>query len=372
MKKLFESVRIGNLELKNRFVRSGLWMRMADEAGFVTEELLRAYGQLAAGGAAMVVTGYAYVRSDDQPNGRMMGASSDAFLPGLARLAKVIHDQGSLAVLQLVAGGSQSFHPHAAAMNIQGPSAVPNRVTGLVPKAITPEGIEALIQAFVEAAQRGVKAGFDAIQIHAAHGYLLSQFLSPFYNRRTDRYGGPIHNRARLIYEVVTAVKGAVGTSVPVLIKLNHDDFMDAGEGLTLAEAKEVALRLDELGVDAIEVSGYNESSGKGLGPARARIARPEQQSYFFEATREIAELVKAPVILMGGNRSTDLLTAKLNESRIALVALARPLLSEPDLVNRWLREPGYKPKCVSCNQCYVGTPTTTCVFNRVLGEAKA
>lgn len=364
MKNLFDKVQLGSLELKNRIVRSGLWMREADDHGFVTEALLRTYSDLAAGGAALIVTGYAYVSADDQPNVRMMGASSDAFLPGLTRLSEVIHAQGSLAALQLAAGGSQCWHSEPASMNLLGPSAVANRVTGLTPRAMTEADLQRVVRDFVAAAQRGVAAGFDAIQLHAAHGYLLSQFLAPYYNRRVDGYGGPIHHRARLLYEVVTALKVALGTRVPLLVKLNHDDYMDEGEGLTLAEAKEVALHLEELGIDALEVSGYNESSGKGLGPALARIRRPEQQSYFYEPTRAIAELLKVPVLLMGGNRSVAALTDKLNASRITLVTLAKPLLSEPGLVNRWREEPNYQPRCVSCNKCYFGE-RTTCVFNR-------
>ena len=155
-----------------------------------------------------------------------------------------------------------------------------------------------------------------------------------------------------------------MGDEFPVFYKLNGDDYMDEGEGMTSGEAREVFKRLDGLGVDMFELSGYNESSGRGLGPARKGVNSREKESYFLEGAAKTAADLKAPVILMGGNRSPVLMEEILNKTEIACFSLGRPLLCEPDLIRRWEREPGYRPKCVSCNRCWETSPNS-CLFNR-------
>jgi 2,4-dienoyl-CoA reductase-like NADH-dependent reductase (Old Yellow Enzyme family) len=249
-------------------------------------------------------------------------------------------------------------------MNILAPSAVENRVTGLMPKEATKEDIKRIITLFGDAAERAKKAGFDGVQIHAAHGYFLSMFLTPSYNKREDEYNGDIHNRARIIYEVYEEVRRRVGKDFPVMTKLNFDDFMDEGEGLVFEDAIEVFKRLDELGIDLMEVSATNESSGKGLAPARTKIASKEKQSYFREATTSIAKVVNSPVVLMGGNRDLSIMEDILSNSEIQFFSIARPLLSEPDLINKWRESKEYKPRCVSCNKCWLSEPNS-CILKQ-------
>ena len=354
---LFKSTAVGGMELKNRFIRSALWMKGATEDGHLTDALYKTYGDLAEGGVGLIITGYAFISSIEQPNSRMLGIYNDAFVEEYQNFTQMIHAKGSKVALQLAFGGSQSFHPNAREMDIIGPSAVENRVTGLLPREATRQDIKNVVSAFGKASLRAKKSGFDAVQIHAAHGYFLSSFLTPYYNRRNDEYNGDIHNRARIIYETYEEIRNRVGNDFPVMIKLNFDDFMDEGEGLVFEDAVQVFKRLDEMGMDLFEVSATNESSGKGLAPARTKIAPPDKQSYFREATAKIAEIVKAPVILMGGNRDVDLMSEILATTKIKYVSLARPLLCEPDLINKWKNEPGYRPKCISCNKCWVKTP---------------
>lgn len=364
MSNLFDQSTIKGMTVKNRFVRSAVWMKAAKPDGHLNNSIYNIYEKLAKGGTGLIITGYAYISKEEQPNPGMLGIYDDSFITEYRKLTDKVHVSGSRIALQIVFGGSQSHHPERDKMNILAPSAVENRVTGLYPKEASKNDIKRIVKMFGDAAVRAKAAGFDAVQIHGAHGYFLSAFLTPYYNRRIDEYNGDIHNRARIIYETYEEIRNRVGKSFPVMIKLNFDDFMDAGEGLIFEDAVEVFKRLDEMGMDIFEVSATNESSGKGLAPARTKITALDKQSYFREATAQIAEKIRAPVILMGGNRNVELMTEILNKTKIEYVSLARPLLCEPDLVNTWENDPGYKPKCVSCNKCWISTPNA-CVLNQ-------
>lgn len=359
---LFDETKIGSLTLKNRFVRSAVWMKAAEADGHLNESIYKIYEGLARGGAGLILTGYAFISDEEQPNPGMLGIYDDSFISQYRVLTERVHAAGSRIALQIVFGGSQCHHPERDRMNMLAPSAVKNRVTGIMPREASKEDIRRIVGLFGDAALRAKESGFDAVQIHGAHGYFLSSFLTPWYNRRTDEYNGTIHDRARIIYEVYDEIRARVGGDFPVMIKLNFDDFMDPGEGLVPEDALEVCRRLDEKGMDLFEVSATNESSGKGVGPARSGIHGPEDQSYFREATAKIAEEVAAPVILMGGNRNVTLMTEILNGTKIRYFSLARPLLCEPDLINHWARDGEYHPKCISCNRCATTTPNS-CVL---------
>lgn len=351
--RLMEKTKIRNIELDNRIIRSALWMNMAEKEGHITPRLYKVYDELSKGGVGLIITGYTMVDPNDRPNPGMMGIYDDSFIEEHKKLVDMVHSNGTPIALQLAYGGSQTGHPDFQNAILFGPSAVKNRMTGIVPKAMTKQDIEHLIKMFTHAAVRAKKAGYDAVELHAAHGYLLSQFLTPFCNRRADEYGGTIENRSRIIQEVIQRIRQAVGADFAIIVKMNHDDYMDEGEGLTLSEAVEVAKILELAGADALEISGVNETSGKGVGPARTKINKPELQSYFLEPTRKIAEAVNVPVILMGGNRDFTRLQEILESTTIQYFSIARPLLCEPDLVNKWKEDPFYKPHCVSCNGCY-------------------
>lgn len=361
---LFEETTIGAMSIRNRFIRSALWLKAAEEDGHINDFIMGSYEGLAKGGVGLILTGYAYISKEEQPNPGMKGIYDDSFIDEYRELTDKVHAQGAKIAMQIVFGGSQSNHPDVATMNIIGPSAVKNKMTGLMPKEAGKDDIKRIVTLFGDAAERVKKAGFDGVQIHGAHGYFLSMFLTPYFNRRNDEYGGDIHNRARIIYEVYEEIRNRVGKDFPVMIKLNFDDFMDAGEGLVLEDSLEVFKRLDELGMDLFEVSATNESSGKGLAPARTKLTSRDKESYFREATAKIAAKVKAPVVLMGGNRSIDIMEELLNTTDIRYFSIARPLLSEPDLINIWREDSSYRPRCVSCNKCWKSTPNS-CILDR-------
>ncbi|MGL5893581.1 MAG: NADH:flavin oxidoreductase [Bacteroidales bacterium] len=362
MKRLFEEVSYKGLKLKNRFVRSAAWMKMADEKGNLTPELVKVYEDLAKGGVGMIISGYTYIDKNDQPNPNMSAIYDDSFIPQWSEVTEMAHRYDTKMVLQIVYGGSQTNLDDSKNRVVLAPSAVLNRRTGIMPKEMSHDDIKHVIKKFGDAAVRAKLSGFDGIQIHAAHGYLLSMFLTPYYNRRTDEYGGSIHNRARIIYEVYNEIRSRVGDDYPVLIKLNFDDFMEPGEGVIFEESIEVFKRLDELGIDLVEASATNESANNGQSPARKRITKIENQSYYLPQAKVIASEIKAPVILVGGNRNAHLMQEILDTTPIELFSLARPLLSEPDLINKWRGNLDHKPQCVACNKCWSFTPNS-CVF---------
>lgn len=351
--------------MKNRFVRSAVWMKMATDDGHLTPELVQVYKDLADGGVALITTGYTYIDPAGQPNPRMTSMADDTYIDEWREVIDYIHQRGAKIVMQIVYTGSQTNMPAAREREVLAPSAVENRVTGIMPREMTREEIRQIERKFADAAVRVRRAGFDGVELHAAHGYLLSQFLTPYYNRRTDEYGGPIHNRARMLYETAAMIRTAVGQDFPLLVKLNFRDEMAPGEGLEYPESLAMFKHLSEHRLfDIIEVSACNESSGTGRMAARTRIRKPETQSYFRSEVAEIASAISTPVILMGGNRTPSLLTDILNSTRIPLFSLARPLLSEPDLINKWHDNPQYTPRCVSCNHCWESTPNR-CILSK-------
>ncbi|MCB2292813.1 NADH:flavin oxidoreductase [Clostridium algoriphilum] len=364
MKDLFEKTKIKNLEVKNRFIRAATWDEMAEDNGHINEGVMERYENIAKGGVGLILTGYAFISKGEQPNPRMFGIYDDSFIEEYKILVDKVHKHESKIAMQIVYGGSQSDHPGASGMNIYGPSAVKNIVTGITPKEATKEDIKAIVKKFGDAALRVKKAGFDAVEIHAAHGYLLSQFLTPYYNTRRDEYGGDIHNRARIIYEVIKEIRKRVGDNYPIMIKINFDDLMEKNPGLTKEESIEVFKEMDKLGIDMIEPSAANLSSGEGQTASIKGVNTIEKQSYFRASAMNIARQVKAKVILVGGNKNINLMDEILNTTDIEYFSLSRTILCEADLINKWVDNKDYKPKCISCNKCWDVVPNS-CIFNR-------
>lgn len=272
----------------------------------------------------------------------------DSFIEGYRRLTAAVHDAGSLAALQIAYAGSQTFN-NPGNEPVWGPSAVHHPRTGVKPVAISAEEIAGLTARYGDAAARAVSAGFDAVCIHAAAGYFLHQFLSPHFNRRTDRYGGSLENRVRLLEEVCCEVMHRTGCSVPVIVKVNCADFVPGG--LKFSDGKEICLRLADLGADAIEVAGglvYDTSIDR----LRYHIARPAQEAYFAPWAASIAADVDIPVFLEGGLRSPAVMERLLHETDIALFALSRPFICEPGLMRRWREGDLSASRCNSCGCC--------------------
>jgi len=350
MGSLFEEAVIGRISMRNRIARSATWEGMCDKDGAPTERLLALYEGLAEGGVGLIVTGYAYVRADGKQLVGKMGIHDDSLVAGLGKAARSVHDRGGRIVAQLVHAGGQAKRASSGLPPVA-PSAVSLPNYPEIPGELTPEGIADIVAAFGRAAGRAKEAGFDGVQLHGAHGYLVSQFLSPISNHRTDAYGGPLENRARFLSEVVCAVRATVGEKYPVWIKLNGDDFMPGG--FSHEEACEVARMLEAEGIDAIEVSGGTAASRDKV-PARTKIDAPGKEAYHRAQARGIKSRVRIPVGLVGGLRTPDLMEEILQAGDADFFSIARPLIREPGLVNRWASGDRSQASCISCNGCFI------------------
>jgi 2,4-dienoyl-CoA reductase-like NADH-dependent reductase (Old Yellow Enzyme family) len=348
MSKLFEPGEINGMKLQNRFVRSATWEGMAAGDGSCTPKLISLMADLARGGVGLIISSHSYVQKVGQASLRQIGIYSDDMIPGFKKMTAAVHDQRGKIVCQLAHGG---FFANAK-LSGQTPIA-PSSVEGIAKgprKEMTPEDIAGVIDAFAAAAARAKSAGFDGVQIHGAHGYLLSEFISPLFNFRTDEYGGSIENRARLPLEVFKAIRKTVGNDYPVLIKLNCKEFVD--NGLTPPEFVQVGTMMAEAGIDAIEVSGGLAISPKTR-PSRLGINKEEKEAYFQEEAKALKRQTNTPIILVGGNRSFHVAERILQENVADYISMSRPLIREPHLINRWKAGDLTKSACVSDNMCF-------------------
>jgi len=373
MARFFEKTAIKSLELENRSVRSATWYGVGDRKGYVTERAIELYSNLASGGVGLIITGFQYVMTNGIGMPYQIGNYSDDLLEGLTRLVGAVHSRGGKVLAQLVHCGAKAnpdlFQEEG---EIWGPSALPDPVTGNVPKEMTQHDITQAIEAYAAAASRTKKAGFDGVQLHGAHGYGINQFLSGAANQRSDRYGRDIKRRYRFLGEVLEAVRGEVGNDYPVFIKLSGHDYFD--RGLVPEESLFVGRRLAEDGIDCIEVSGGNKASVKGMIPSRPKIREEKDEAYLADLAGRFKEALSIPIITVGGIRSPAVISRILSEGLADYVALCRPLIREPHLINRWKSGDLEKSKCISCNGCFdTGLDGTgvTCKTERTLKEKR-
>ena len=355
--------RIGNVVTNNRFIRSATSETMADESGRLNESLYHSlHLDLARGGVGLIFTGHCAVHPRGKYAFGMTSLASDVNLESFGRLLEGVHAEGARMFAQLNHAGGQA---RARDVEPLAPSPVPNPQHGRLSSSASDEEIHEAIQAFADAAARVRQAGFDGVHLHAAHGYLLSEFLSPLANRRDDVWGGPLENRQRLLREVVTAVQGAVGPDFPVTVKLGIRDFPPGG--LTLEEGLGTAELVAGLGVQAIEITAGMTSSKiesampyAGLTRRRAledkvvhRVLGPwVPEAYFADAAREVKARVECPVILVGGLRTVETMEAVIQDGTADFISLARPLIREPQLVRAIENGRRGAVDCVSCNIC--------------------
>jgi 2,4-dienoyl-CoA reductase-like NADH-dependent reductase (Old Yellow Enzyme family) len=346
---LFQSTSINGMALGNRFVRSATWEGLANDDGTSNPRLMKILTDLAGGGVGLIITSHAYVSPEGQAGSWQLGIYSDDHIPGLAEMTKIIHGIGSKIVLQIAHSGARASS-RLTGMEAIGPSPLETE-SGPVGREMTRDEIRAVTEAFVRAAIRARRAGFDGTQIHGAHGYLLSQFLSPFFNKRKDEYGGAIENRARLAVEVLKAIRTEIGRDYPVLIKLNAEDFLPGG--LSVEEMLRTAEMLEEVGIDAVEMSGGTFQSGKNNPSRRGTPGPGEPEAYYEAAARAYKQKVRTPLILVGGLRSFENSERLISEGVADYIAMCRPFICEPGLVNRWKsgdRRPAF---CVSDSGCF-------------------
>ncbi|MEK7450039.1 MAG: NADH:flavin oxidoreductase [Planctomycetota bacterium] len=350
---MFEPKKIGNLELKNRLVRSATAERMVDRDGAVTDDLIKLYETLSRGGIGTIITGHCFVRADGRSGWLMTGIHQDSLISGLQRLTGIVHRYDVKIFAQLNHTGR--YAPGSIiGTNPLAPSVSESDLKGVYPpKEMTGKEIKELVQAFAQAAVRARESGFDGVQIHAAHGYLVNQFLSPYFNKRKDEWGGSLENRARLLYEILTAIKKTVGAEWPVWVKLNCEDFVEGG--FSLSESLTVAEKLGTLpasggtsGIDAIEISGGVQFQTV----IQTGIDCPDKEAYFLPQAREFRKKITKPLLLVGGIRSRSVIEMILGGEGIDLVSLSRPLIKEPDFPHKLNKKTDDRATCVSCNAC--------------------
>ncbi|MGA3113433.1 MAG: NADH:flavin oxidoreductase [Syntrophobacteraceae bacterium] len=348
MSRLFESSTINGMQLSNRFMRSATWEGLAGEDGAVTPRLIKMMSELAGGGVGLIITSHAYVRPDGQAGPWQLGIYKDELTPGLQKMTTAVHQAGGMIVAQLSHAGN-----FAAEKLIAQPPLVVSDYEGLAQsprRQISAEDIREIVEAFAKAAARAKAAGFDGVQIHSAHGYLLSQFLSPVFNRRLDEYGGSLVNRARIHLEIYHAIRETVGNRFPVLIKMNCQDFSE--KGLSLDESVQAAGLLADAGLDAIEVSGGLPTGGK-LSPSRPGIDSEEKEAYFSEELRAFRKAIRIPLILVGGIRSFEVADRLVQDGLADYISMSRPFIREPDLIKRWKEGDRRRADCQSDNLCF-------------------
>jgi len=345
---LFTPLKIGSLAVPNRFVRSATHDYMADDEGNVTPANIELYRRLAEGEVGLIVTGHAYVQPSGKASPRQMAVHDDRFVEGLALIPEAVHACASRVFLQIAHAGRQT-KPNLCACVPVSPSAVPDPASKTTPRALSAEEIPVLVADFVAAAVRAKRANFDGVQIHAAHGYLLSSFLSPHTNRRGDMWGGPVENRVRALLEVLRGVKAACGRDFPAIVKLNSTDFLEGG--LTLDDAVRMARLLEADGIDGIEVSGGMAEAGRGsVWPG---LRSESEEGYFAGNAAEIKKAVRVPVFALGGIRTLAVAERIVEEGRADLVSLSRPLIRDPFLIKRFREGSASRSECISCNKCF-------------------
>lgn len=329
---LFDRFSIGTLRLANRLVRSAVCEGMASPDGAPSPELVDYDVRLVKGGVGLLIAGV----TSPAPTGcilpRQCVIDRDELVPEFRKLTGAVHAAGGRIALQIGHGGSRSVAPGK----------------GVKPAEWTVAELDGLVERMADAARRARDAGFDAVQLHGAHGYLLSEFLSPRFNARTDAYGGCLENRARLLFRTFAAVRRAVGGDFPVLLKINSCDFTE--NGFSEEECAAVLRRLAAHGLSAIEISGGVPESGPRRSPVRmGKCAAPYYEDFAARLRPELA----IPVCLTGGIR--DLATAeRLVRTRVCdLVSLGRPLIADPELPAKWRDGAATGSCCTGCNRCF-------------------
>lgn len=345
---MFEPVVVGGVTLRNRFIRSATFeYAFNNDTGQFASKLLPIYEKLAGNGVAAIITGMVGGDENSRAASVMVKAYGDTFVPELAKLVHRVHGLGSKLIVQINHCGKKARQIDDGGLPL-GPSDVEDDV-GKTARGMSLDDIRSVVASFAQTAVRCKEAGADAVQIHAAHGYLLSEFLNPYFNRRTDKYGGSIENRARIVFEVYDAIRAAVGDEYPIWIKINCKDLTEQSIGPE--EFQWVCGELDKLGIDAIEVSGGAMVDAKSA--STPAIKTEDDEGYFAAEALQVAEKASASVISVCGYRTPDVIERWLNQGKIQAISLCRPLISEPDLVGRWERGDNRKGRCISCSQCF-------------------
>lgn len=375
---LFEPKSIGGMTLKNRLVRAPTVEKLAGDDGQCTPRLMDLYTRLAEGGVGMIITGGAYVQRNGKALPREIGLHRDDVIAGYQKLTERMHRYDVKIVAQLIHCGRQGTIEVVGETPLA-PSAVPNLI-GVTPIAMSARQIAETIENFIHAAGRAKRAGFDGVQIHAAHGYLIHEFLSPRTNRRRDRWGGSVENRLRFLTEIYRGMRQSLGNDYPILLRMNCHDFLP--DGLGPAEAAAMAEGMSLLGIDALEVSAgtwethfnmsrgdiptrywlYARAEGEEKARIKARLTRMAKEvrfkeAYHLEYTRQFKQKLRCPLILVGGLRTVKVMEGILLREEAEFLSLCRPLIRDPEFPDRIRRGLVGKSTCLNCNLCLTDKP---------------
>jgi 2,4-dienoyl-CoA reductase-like NADH-dependent reductase (Old Yellow Enzyme family) len=394
MKQVFEQSSLGNLTLKNRIIRSATHEGMAHDDGMPTDDLPQLYKKLAAGGVGAIITGYVSVMRNGRtfPNQRLF--DNDSYIDTYRAINDQLKQFNTPIILQIAHGGSRSMSKVTGQAVISASRRKKNDYGDPVKEAGEAE-IHSIIKAFAAAVVRAKEAGFDGVEIHVAHGYLLSEFVSPVLNKRKDHWGGSTENRLRIVTEILSLARKEVGSGFPILVKMSGQD--EFKRGLEIAEAVKIAQLLQAASCDAIEVScgygdfmytvrmpefpvdailglmpryrdmpGYQKSLFRILAPFLVK-ARTPLFNYNVPLAERIKQNVDIPVIAVGGIRSLQDIRTIISEKDLDFVSLSRPFIIEPDIVNRF--QQGQKSsRCINCGYCLIGVAANKlrCYYGRI------
>jgi 2,4-dienoyl-CoA reductase-like NADH-dependent reductase (Old Yellow Enzyme family) len=373
---LFSPAKIGNLTVKNRFVSSATVECLITQDNKITEKYFKVYKRLAKGGVGLIIPGNYFVSKSGVAVAKNLVIDNNNVIPDLQKLTNLVHENDAKIVAQLNHGGRQC-DPKIIGQKPVSPSSVRDNLTGIKPRKLQVGEIEEIIEDFANAALRVQKSGFDGIQLNAAHGYLINQFLSSRTNRRKDEWGGSLENRMLFLTKIFRAIRDKVGNSFPILVKINSQDNIK--KGVSLNESIILSQKLDELGVDAIEISGGIKETGftttKGSIPkdvllknvsffkrllfvfikSKLKKSAKFHENYHLSQAIAIKKNVSVPIILVGGVRNREKMEMILNEGQADFIAMSRPFIRQPSLVNQFIKYPNSERiTCVNCNKCTV------------------
>ncbi|MHA2283410.1 MAG: NADH:flavin oxidoreductase [Promethearchaeota archaeon] len=353
LKNLFSPGYIGNVKIKNRIVRTATYMAGATEKGYVTDNLVNIYDTLAGGGIGLIISGYIAVHPTGSATPRMACYFDKSYSAGQKRLVDTVHEHSEVKFgAQIAHTGSQVFNPNYEPI---GPSPMVNPITKRTSRELSLKEIKEIVKSFINAGIGLYECDYDMIQLHAGHGYLLSDFISPFTNKRSDEYGGSINNRIRIIREIFSGLKDALGKSFPILIKLNTMDFLGEDKGLQFSEGKLITKEIIDIGFESVEPTCGRTNlkfTNNKTYPA-AMIKSPDEENFFLSYVKELKPLMnKCKMILMGGIRNPLKAEEFLQKKFTDFISLCRPLIYEPALPNRWKNGDHSPAFCNSCNAC--------------------
>jgi 2,4-dienoyl-CoA reductase-like NADH-dependent reductase (Old Yellow Enzyme family) len=379
---LFTPINLGDVQIKNRFIHSATYEAMALETGEVSDKLVKRYQNLAKGEVGLIIPGYMFVHRLGRSAKYQTGIHSDDMIPGLRRLVEAVHQEGGKIAFQLTHAGRQTSKAMIGQTPIGPSSKGRDPIYFVKPKEMSADEIQEVIQAFGKAASRAVEAGADGIQLHAAHGYLINQFISPFFNHRKDEWGESDANRFRLLKELVSEVRNALPQGMPLLVKLNTRDYTPQ-EGITPSLAVTYAKWLSDLEINGLEIScgstvyaPFNMSRGdvpvKELVQAlpfwQKPLAKPMMkrmvgkydfdEPYNIEAAKMIKPAVgETPLFVVGGFRKVAHMKETLEKQYADCISMCRPFIREPFIVKRIREGKAEVVACVSCNRCFAALP---------------